>query len=135
MKIKKFNIEIEPEDAVLYAQLTCFMESVIRHARRDFLLAERNYQNHYAFDLDDAESKYSEIPDEAAEVVMERVLNWELLKMHMRNLTLSETEVIINLYLRDMTQGSCAKRMKITERRVRALKKSAIKKLRKSMEV
>lgn len=135
MKIKKLNLEIEPEDAVLYAQLTCFMESVIRHARRDYLLAERNYQNHHTFDLDDAENQYSELPDEAAEIVMERVLNWELLKMHMKNLTLSETEVIINLYLRDMTQGACAKRMKITERRVRALKKSAIKKLRKSMEV
>lgn len=134
MKIKKLNLEIEPEDAVLYAQLTCFIKNICRHTKLDFLKSERNYANHLIFEYDTENNPLLKQPDVAADDAFERVLNWEVIKHHMEELSVNETEVIINLYFRDMTQAVCAKRMCLSVRYIKALKQSAIQKLRKSME-
>lgn len=134
MKNKKFTIEIEPDDAVLYAQLTCFIKNICRHTRLDYIKSERNYTKHLSFDYDTVNNPLANIPDIAADEAFEKVLNWEVIKQYMGTLSVNETEVLINIYFRDMTQMACAEKMSISVRYVKQLKQSAIRKLRESME-
>lgn len=134
MKNKKFYIEIEPEDAVLYAQLTCFIKNICRHTKLDYLKSERNYTKHLSFDYDAENNPLANRPDTAADDAFEKVLNWEVIKQYMGTLSVNETEVLINIYFRDMTQTACANKMGLSVRYVKFLKQSAIQKMRMSME-
>ena len=74
------------------------------------------------------------VGDPKAVEEFERIFNWDMIKSHVKVLTLKEAEAVNCLFINRMTQEECAKQLGVSRPRVAVLYKSALAKLKKSME-
>ena len=133
MQQKYVGFEPDAEDMCLYAQFVKYMRTVLWRARRDYLEKELRYKQTFLLDEIPLEEKY-DVEDTAATEEIERIFNWEMLKCHLKVLTLREAEVITGVFINKLTHEECARRLGTSRPNVTMLYRKAMKKLRKSME-
>ena len=133
MQQKYIDFQLDTDDMRLFAQFTKYMRTVLWRARRDYLEREIRYKQTFLLDEIPLEEKY-DVEDTAATEEIERLLNWEMLKSHLKVLTLREAEVITDVFINKLSHEECARRLGTSRPNVTMLYRKALKKLRKSME-
>lgn len=133
MENKFLDFELDADDVRLYAQFTSYMKLVMAYARRDYLEKEANYRKALAIEIVPLDEQ-SDVGDPDAVAEIERIINWEMIKSHLKVLTLREAEVVNCLFINRMTQEECAKQLGVSRPRVTTLYKNALTKLKESME-
>ena len=133
MQQKYIGFELSADDMRLFAQFTKYMRTVLWRARRDYLEKESRYKQIFLLDEIPLDEKY-DVEDTAATEEIERIFNWEMLKCHLKVLTLREAEVITDVFINKLSHEECAKRLGTSRPNVTMLYRKALKKLRKSME-
>ena len=83
MQQKYVGFELDADDMRLYAQFVKYMRIVLWRARRDYLEKETRYKQIFLLDVIPLEEKY-DVEDVAATEEIERLLNWEMLKSHLK---------------------------------------------------
>lgn len=133
MQQKHIDFELDADDMRLFAQFVKYMRTVLWRARRDYQEKETRYRQTFLLDEIPLEEK-CDVEDTAVSEEIERVLNWEMLKCHLKVLTLREAEVITDVFINKLSHKECAKRLGTSRPNVTMLYRKALKKLRKSME-
>lgn len=133
MQQKYIDFELDADDMRLFAQFTKYMRTVLWRARRDYLEKEKYYAKRVLLEDRSIDEQYN-IVDPAATEELERLVNWEMIKSHMKVLTLREAEVITDIFIKGLTQAECAACIGISQKSVSKHYRNALQKLKESME-
>lgn len=133
MENKFLDFELDAEDVRLYAQFTSYIKMVMVHKKVDYFESEVDPIKLAGVEMVSLEEQYH-VGDPKSVLEIERIINWEMIKSHLKVLTLREAEVVNYLFINRMTQEECAKQLGVSRPRVTMLYKNALAKLKKSME-
>lgn len=123
---------IPAEDEQIIAELTAYLSVSLRNERSKYLKKYGKIRD-FESSIEDLKPDF-EPEDSSFEERIEQMLAWDMVKNYLPLLTAKECEVVLCLYVNQLSTADTAQKMNLSPETVRWHKKNALQKIRKAME-
>lgn len=123
---------IPAEDEQIIAELTAYLSVSLRNERSKYLKKYGKIRD-FESSIEDLKPDF-EPEDSSFEERIEQMLAWDMVKNYLPLLTAKEGEVVLCLYVNQLSTADTAQKMNLSPETVRWHKKNALQKIRKAME-
>lgn len=123
---------IPDEDERILAEFTAYLSVSLRNERSKYLKKYVKIRD-FESSIEDLKPDF-EPEDISFEERIEQMLAWDIVKNYLPLLTSKECEVVLCLYVNQLSTADTAKKMNLSPETVRWHKKNALQKIRKEME-
>ena len=123
---------IPAEDEQIIAELTAYLSVSLRNERSKYLKKYGKIRD-FESSIEDLKPDF-EPEDSSFEERIEQMLAWDMVKNYLPLLTAKECEVVLCLYVTQLSTADTAQKMNLSPETVRWHKKNALQKIRKAME-
>lgn len=123
---------IPAEDEQIIAELTAYLSVSLRNERSKYLKKYGKIRD-FESSIEDLNPDF-EPEDSSFEERIEQMLAWDMVKNYLPLLTAKECEIVLCLYVNQLSTTDTAEKMNLSPETVRWHKKNALQKIRKAME-